>query len=106
VHAYGFGRGAECCERGVAIMQEKSWRFVLRERFAQLLCRPRRRRMSGHRDVDEATSLVRQDDQHEQQAEGHSRNHEEIGRHDLAGVVGQKRAPRLRRWASPDGQEP
>ena len=52
--------------------------------------------MRRDRDVRDATPIVCEQHQHEQEAVGHRRNHEEIGRHDLADVIPQKRGPGLR----------
>ena len=51
--------------------------------------------MVGDRHVNEPPTVVRQDDEHEEQPEGHRRNDEQVGGHDLAGVIGQERSPRL-----------
>jgi len=56
--------------------------------------------MLGDGYVHDASPLMGQDHQHEQQAIRGGRDHEEIGRHDLVDVIGQKRAPRLRRDAA------
>jgi hypothetical protein len=52
-------------------------------------------------DVHDASAIVRQQDQHEQEPVGRRRDHEEIRGHDLADVIPQKRAPRLRRRLTP-----
>ena len=80
----------------IAIVNQISRRLVPRKSLAQLLCRPCRRRMPGDRDVPDASPTVREKHQHEQEAIGRGRDHEEIGRHDLAGAISQKCAPRLR----------
>jgi len=51
--------------------------------------------MGGDRDVSDASSIVREEDQDEQETVGHGRDDEEIGRHDLAHVIPQERAPGL-----------
>ena len=79
----------------VAIADEIAWRLVPGAGLAELLTRPRRRRMFRHRHVNDATPRVGQDHQHEQQPAGRGRNYEEIRRHDLSDVVRQERAPRL-----------
>ena len=53
-------------ERVIAITHDISRRLVPRERFAQLLRRPRRRRMARHRHVHDATPFVREEDEHQQ----------------------------------------
>jgi len=49
----------------------------------------------GDRDVHDPSPLVREDDEHEEQAVGHGRYHEEVGRHHLTDVIRQERAPGL-----------
>ena len=51
--------------------------------------------MSGDRDVPDASPIVREEDQDEQETVGHRRDDEEIGRHDLPDVIPQERAPSL-----------
>jgi hypothetical protein len=51
----------------VAIMQLIRGRRVLREGVAQLLCRPGRRGVRGDRHVDDAPTVVPEDDEDEQQ---------------------------------------
>ena len=53
--------------------------------------------MGGDGDVDDASAIVRQNDQHEQEAASCGRDHEEIRRHHLAQVIPEERAPGLRR---------
>ena len=43
--------------------------------------------MCRDRDVSDASSIVREEDQYEQETVGHGRDDEEIGRHDLADVI-------------------
>jgi hypothetical protein len=43
-------------------------------------------------------AVVREDDEDEEQLEGDCRDHEEVGGHDLARVIGEESAPRLGRW--------
>jgi hypothetical protein len=45
--------------------------------------------------VNEPPAVVRQDDEHEEHPEGDRRDDEQVRSHDLAGVIGQERAPRL-----------
>ena len=45
--------------------------------------------MCGDRDVPDASPIVAEEHQDEQEAVGHGRNHEEIGRDDLADVIRQ-----------------
>ena len=43
--------------------------------------------MFGDRHVNEPPTVVRQDDEHEEQPEGHRRDDEQVGGHDLTGVM-------------------
>jgi hypothetical protein len=54
----------------------------------------------GDRDVHDPSPLVREDDEHEEQAVGHGRYPEEVGRHHVTDVIRQERAPGLRWWPS------
>jgi len=51
--------------------------------------------MLGDRHMHDPSAFVREDDEHEQQPERDRRHDEEIGSHDLARVIRQKRAPGL-----------
>jgi len=84
-------------ERGVAIVDGIVRRFVPGKRFTELLCRPRGRGIVGHSDVHHASTLMREDQQHEQESARCRRHNEEIGRRDLLDVIRHERAPRLRR---------
>jgi hypothetical protein len=72
--------------------EEVSWCVVVRERVAQLLGRPCRGRMLGDRQVNGQPTAVRDDDEHEEPPEGDRRDDEQVGGHDLAGVIGQERS--------------
>jgi hypothetical protein len=87
--------GLEVVKGVIAIVNQIPRRLVPRKRVAQLLGRPRRRRMRGDRHVSDASPIVGEEHQDKHEAAGHSRDHEEIGRHDLADVIAQERAPRL-----------
>jgi hypothetical protein len=50
----------------------------------------------SHGGVHDAPAVMSEDHQHEQQSARCCRHHEEIRRHDLVDVIGQKRVPRLR----------
>ena len=82
-------------EDRIAIVQEIPGRLVVREGVAKLLCRPGRRGMVGDGHVNDPSTLVREDDEHEEQPERDGRHDEEVGGHDLARVVGEERSPRL-----------
>ncbi len=62
----------------VAVVEEESRTRVPRERFAQLLRGPRRGWMCGDGDVHDASAIVRQNDQDEQELVGRGWDHEEI----------------------------
>jgi hypothetical protein len=81
----------------IAIVEQVSRRVVPRKGLAQLLGRPRRCWMRRHGDVPDASPIVGEEHQDEQEAVGRSRDLEEIRRHDLADVVPQECAPGLRR---------
>jgi len=87
--------GREIDKDRIAIVEEVPRGLVLREGVANLLGCPSRRGMLSDRDVDEASSVVRDDDQHEEQSERDRRHDEQVGGHDLARVVGKESPPRL-----------
>ena len=91
-----FAVGAQAVERVIAIVEQVSRRLDSRKGLAKLLGCPRCRRMRGDRDVADASPIVGEEHQDEQEAAGRRRDHEEIGRHDLADVIPQERAPGLR----------
>jgi hypothetical protein len=49
----------------IAIVEQRSWRVIVREGVAQLLCRPGRRWMVGHLHVNDPSEIVREDDEHQ-----------------------------------------
>jgi hypothetical protein len=51
--------------------------------------------MFSDRHVNDSSTVVREDNEYEEQPEGHSRHDEEVGGHDLARVNRQKRSPGL-----------
>jgi hypothetical protein len=51
--------------------------------------------MGGDRHMHQATPVQRQDDQDEQQAVSHSGHDEEIGGHDLRGMIREEGPPGL-----------
>jgi hypothetical protein len=79
----------------IAIVQEIPGRLVSREGVAKLLRGPSRGGMLGDGHVDDAATIVCEDDQYEQQPERDRRHDEQVGGHDLARVIGEKRPPRL-----------
>ncbi len=52
--------------------------------------------MIGHRQVHDPSPIVGKDDEDNEQSEGDGRHDEEVGRHDLFGVVREDGAPGLR----------
>src|SRR5262249_20718274 len=67
----------------IAVVDDIARRLIPWKGFTELLRRPRRRWMGCHRDMRDATPLVRKDDQHEEQPERRHWDHEEIGGGDL-----------------------
>jgi hypothetical protein len=51
----------------------------------------------GHVEVDDAPAMVSEHDEDEQDAQASGRNGEEVDRDEVADMVGQDRAPGLRR---------
>jgi hypothetical protein len=88
-------------EGTVAIVEEVSRRLAPWECVAQLLGGPCGRRVRRDRDVHHASPIVRQNDQHEQQATGRGRNQKEVRSHDLADVIPQEGTPSLGRRLTP-----
>ena len=54
--------------------------------------------MLGDGHVDDPSTLVREDDEHEEHPERDGWHDEEVDGHDLARVIREERSPRLRRW--------
>ena len=79
----------------IAIVQEIAGRLVLRKGVAKLLCGPGGGGMRGDGHMDDPPAIMREDDEDEEQPEGDRRHDEEVGGHDLARVIGEKRPPRL-----------
>ena len=78
----------------IAIVQEITGRLV-REGVPKLLSRPSCCGMLGDRHVDEPSTVVSQDDEHEQEPEGDGRHDEQVGGHDPVRVVREEGPPRL-----------
>jgi hypothetical protein len=51
--------------------------------------------MVGGGHVHDASPVMPEHDEHEQEPEGDARHDEQVGGHDLTAVVGQERSPRL-----------
>jgi hypothetical protein len=83
----------------IAIVNEVTRGRVVRKGLAELLGGPEGGRMRGDRDMNDAATLMGQDDQHEQQSICDSLHDEEIGGRDLIDVIGEERAPSLGRRA-------
>ena len=79
----------------ITIANEIPRHLVPRKRLTELLGGPRRRGMAGDGHVYDAATLMRQNDQHEQESTRGGRHDEEIGGRDLADMIREKRAPRL-----------
>ena len=79
----------------IAIVDHVPGRVIPGKRLAQLLGRPRGRRMCGDGDVPDASSVVGQEDQDKQEATGHCRHDKEVGGDDLADMILKEGAPRL-----------
>ena len=77
-------RGSDPREGVITIANEIARDLVPWERLAELLGGPRRRGMAGDGHVDNAATLMRQNDQHEQESTRDGRHDEEIGGGDLA----------------------
>ena len=78
----------------ITIADDESRRGVPRPRLAELLRGPRCCRMRRHVQVDDAASIVRQHDEHKQDAERDGGDREEIDRRELGDVIGEEGAPR------------
>jgi hypothetical protein len=81
----------------VPIVQQIPRRFVPWKRVHHLLRGPRGGRMLGDVEVDDAPSMVSQDDQDKEHRVSHRGDHQEIQRHQVLHVVCQKGLPRRRR---------
>jgi hypothetical protein len=92
-------------ERGtvgvVTIAQEIGRRGVVGEGVHDLLGRPVRGRVFGHVEVDDAPSMVGEHDEHKEHPHARGGHREEIEGHQVPDVVGEERAPGLRRGCAP-----
>jgi hypothetical protein len=82
----------------VPIAQQIPWGFVPGEGIYDLLSGPFRCRMLRDVEVDDATSMVGQDEQHEEHFVCHRRHDKEIKGDQVLDMVVQKGLPRRRRW--------
>src|SRR5438094_1194501 len=85
----------------VAIAEEVGWRGVVRERLDDLLGGPGRGGMLGDVEVDHPPPMVGEHDEDEQHAPVSGGYGEEIDGDEVPDVVGEERAPRLRRRGAP-----
>jgi hypothetical protein len=81
----------------VTIAEEIGGRGVLREGVHYLLGCPSRGGMLGNVEVEDTPAIMSQHDEDEQDAQARSGNRKEVDRNEIANVVGEERAPRLRR---------
>jgi hypothetical protein len=89
----------------VAIAEKIAWRRVLWEGVHDLLSRPAGRGVLGHVEVKDASAVMSEDDQHEENAEARGENGKEIDGDEILDVIGQERAPGLRGWRAALGQQ-
>ena len=90
----------------IAVAQQIAWRGLLREGLDHLLARPERRGIGGHVEMHHAPTLQRKDHEYIQDAETDRWDSEEVQRHQIVGVIGQKDPPALRRRLTGLGKQP
>jgi hypothetical protein len=93
LYAHAVDRGGHRGEVAVPIVEEEPRYVVVGKRLAELLGRPGCRGMRGDRDMHEASSLVREHDEHEEEAVRHRWHDEEVAGDDLRGMRGEKGPP-------------
>ena len=81
----------------VAIAEEVGRGGVVREGVHELLGRPGGGGMLGDIEVEDTPAVVGEHDEDEQHAQARGGNREEIDGDEVSDVIGQERAPRLRR---------
>jgi hypothetical protein len=81
----------------VAIAQEVGRGEIVREGVHDLLGRPSGGGMLGDVEVEDAAAVVGKYDEDEQNAQPRGGNREEVAGDEVPDVIGQERAPRLRR---------
>jgi hypothetical protein len=84
-------------EDGIAVAQQVARQLVEGKGLSQLLPRPLRGRVRGHVAVQNAPSVMGQNQKHIENLETYGRHSEEVDRDQLLGVILQERAPGLRR---------
>jgi hypothetical protein len=90
----------------VTITQEIGRRGLVREGVHDLLSGPGGGGMLGHIEVDDAPAVVSEHDEDDEDAQASGRHGEEIGRDQVADVVGEERPLGLRGLGAPLGHEP
>jgi hypothetical protein len=81
----------------VAIAEEIGRGGIVGEGVHDLLGSPSSARVLGHVEVEDASAIVGQHDEDEQNAQARGGNSEEIDGNEIPDMIGQERAPRLRR---------
>ena len=79
----------------VAITEAVTGRRVPGECLHDLLCRPRSRGLLGDVELDDATTMVREHDEGEEDSEGDGGHGEEIHGHQVVDVIGKEGTTRL-----------
>jgi hypothetical protein len=98
---------AECLPvDAVTITQEVGRGGVVRESVDELLGGPRGGRMLGHVEVDDASTVVGEHDEDEEDAQARGGQSEEVDGDEVANMVGEERSPGLRRGRAPLGEQP
>src|SRR6267143_6622273 len=90
----------------VAIAEEIARRRVIRERFDDLLHRPRGSGGIGDVEVQDLPAMMQQDHEDVEHAKGRGWHDEEVDRDEVGDVVLEEGAPRLRGWFRPTRHEP
>jgi hypothetical protein len=84
-------------KNSVTVAEQEARELVKGKCFSQLLCGALRGRISGHIEVQDATSVMGQHQKHVEYLEADRRHREEVNRNQLLGVILQECAPGLRR---------
>src|SRR5207244_11259400 len=97
-NAHRLGGWPESVESTIAVPDQVTSDLAPRKCLAQLLSGPGCRWTGRNRNVHDASTIVGQHYQDEQEAARCGRDHEEVGRDELSNVIPQERAPCLRGW--------